>query len=157
MRLMPNWYRPYEGDQDDAQELRYLAASGLSAVGIFPLCGLMTDDMSGAGATALVLFVLTWQVVLWRTALVGLYISDHGIKIRAVHRTRVIPWSRVTCAWAGKAANYNAWQIWVSVGDPERHFETPIWRQGARARHRNRIRLTPEKFAATLAALNSHR
>jgi len=157
MRLMPDWYRPYEGGQDDRYTLRYVVASGMSVAGLFPLCGLAIGNVSGTGATAILLFVLMWEVVLWRVMLVGVYVSDYGIKIRTVHRTRVIPWSQVTRAWAGQATNYDAWQIWVSAGDPERDFETPIWRRGSRARHRNRILLPPEEFAAALAVLNSRR
>lgn len=155
--IMPTWERPYGSDGDDLHTLRYVVASGMSVAGLFPLCGLTMGDVSAAEATAIVLFVLLWEVVLWRVTLVGVYVSDHGIKIRTVHRTRVIPWSQVSRAWAGQAANYDAWQIWVSARDPERDFETPIWRRGSRARHRNRIVLPPEEFAAALSALNSHR
>jgi hypothetical protein len=157
MRSVPDWYRPYESDRDDLYTLRYVVASAMSVAGLFPLCGLTMGDVSLAGAAAAVLFVLTWEVVLWRVTLVGVYVSDYGIKIRKVHRTHVIPWSQVTRAWAGRAADYDAWQIWVSARDPERDIETPIWRRGSRARHRNRIVLSAEEFAAALAALNSHR
>jgi hypothetical protein len=157
MRLMPSWVRPYEGDQDDLYTLRYVVAGGMSVAGLFPLCGVAVGELPGAAAPAIVLFVLMWEVVLWRAMLVGLYVSDHGIKIRMVLHTRVIPWPHVTRAWAGQAANYDAWQIWVSARDPERDFETPIWRRGSRARHRNRIILPSEEFAAVLAALDSHR
>ncbi|RZU71733.1 PH (Pleckstrin Homology) domain-containing protein [Micromonospora kangleipakensis] len=157
MRPMPNWVRPYEGDQDDLHTLRYVVAAGMSVAGLFPLCGAASRGLSGAALPAVVLFVVTWEVVLWRVVLVGVYVSDHGIKIRTVLRTRVIPWSQVTRAWAGQAANYDAWQIWVSARDPERELETPIWRRGSRARHRNRVVLPPEEFAAALAALNSRR
>ncbi|MFG3710244.1 hypothetical protein ACIBTZ_25745 [Micromonospora sp. NPDC049460] len=153
---MPDWYRPYGSDRDDLHTLRYVVASGMSVAGLFPLCGL-TGGVSAAGATVIVLFVLMWEITLWRVTLVGVLVSDHGIKIRRVHRTHVIPWSQVTRAWAGQAADYDAWQIWVSTREPERDIETPIWRRGSRARHRNRIVLPPEEFAAALAALDPHR
>jgi hypothetical protein len=154
---MPRWVRPYGGDQDDLYTRPYVVAGGMSVAGLFPLCGVVVGEPPGAATLAIVLFVLMWEVVVWRVALVGVYVSDYGIKIRMVHRTRVIPWSHLTRAWAGQAANYDAWQIWVSTRDPERDFETPIWRRGSRVRHRNRILLPPEEFAAVLAALNSHR
>lgn len=47
--------------------------------------------------------------------------------------------------------------FWVSARDPERDFETPIWRQGSRARHRNRVVLPPAEFASALAALQPRR
>ncbi|MCM0676488.1 hypothetical protein NCC78_17615 [Micromonospora phytophila] len=153
---MPTWDRAYQTDQDDLHTLRYVVASGMSVAGLFPLCAVGVQ--SGAAATVtVVLFVLMWEALLWRVTLVGVYVSDHGIKIRMVLHTRVIPWPHVARAWAGQAANYDAWQIWVSVRHPERDFETPIWRRGSRARHRDRIVLPPEEFAAVLATLNSRR
>lgn len=155
---MPTWNRAYGADQDDRYALRYVAAGGMSVAGLLPLCGLTVDDPPGAtGIAAVVLFVSMWQVMLWRITLVGLYVSEYGVKIRAPLRTRVIPWPRVTRAWAGRAADHDAWQIWISTRDPERDIETPIWRRGSRARHRNRVVLSPDEFAAVLNTLNSHR
>lgn len=156
MRLVPNWVRPYERDRDYLYALRYVVASGMSVAGLIPLSGVAVGELPRTAALAIVPFVLMWEVVLWRVTLVGVYIGEHGIKIRMVFLTRVIPWSHVARAWAGQAANYDAWQIWVSTRDPGRDFETPIWRRGSRTRHRNRIVLSPEEFAAVLAALNSH-
>ncbi|MFG1949769.1 PH domain-containing protein [Micromonospora sp. NPDC048830] len=154
---MPDWVRPYgyRGDQGDLHTLRYVVAVGASAAGLLPLCGLPGSGVFGG--VAIGLFVSIWQVVLWRVTLVGVYVSDHGIKIRTVFRTRIIPWSQVTRVWAGQAAHYDAWQIWLSARDPERDLETPIWRRGSRARHGNRIFLPPDEFAAVLDALNAHR
>ncbi|MER7334047.1 MULTISPECIES: hypothetical protein [unclassified Micromonospora] len=155
---MPTWDRAYRADQDDRHTLRYVVAAGMSVVGPLLLCGgLAVGESSWAAASAVGVFVLMWEVVLWRVTLVGVFVSDYGIKIRTVHRTQVIPWSRVSRAWAGQAANYDAWQVWVSTRDPERDFETPIWRQGSRARHSNRIVLSPEEFATALATLNAPR
>ncbi|MEH0933916.1 hypothetical protein [Micromonospora psammae] len=155
---MPTWDRVYHSDQDDLYTLRYVVASGMSVAGLLPLCGVASRERPGAAVTTIVvLFVLMWQAMLWRITLVGVYVSDYGIKIRMVLRTRVIPWSHVSRAWAGQAVNFDAWQIWVSTRDPARDFETPIWRRGSQARHRNRIVLAPEEFAAVLATLNSHR
>jgi hypothetical protein len=156
MRLMPNWVRPYERDRDYRYTLRCVVAGGMSVAGLIPLCGVAVGEVPGTAALAIVPFVLTWEVVLWRVTLVGVYVGEHGIKIRMVHLTRVIPWSQVARAWAGQAANSDAWQIWVSTRDPDRDVETPIWRRGSQTRRRNRIVLPPEEFAAVLAALNSH-
>ena len=155
---MSTWDRAYQADQDDLHTLRYVVAGGMSVAGLLPLCvGLSAGNLPWAAAPAVGVFVLMWEVFLWRVTLVGVFVSDYGIKIRMVLQTRVIPWSRVGRAWAGQAASYDAWQVWVSTRDPERDFETPIWRQGSRARHRNRILLSPEEFAAVLATLNSPR
>lgn len=154
---MPRWDRAYQTDQDDLHTLRYVVAAGMSLAGLFPLCSVaLSERPRPAGIAAAALFVLVWEVVLWRVTLVGLYVSDHGIKIRTVLRTRVIAWPQVARVWAGQAADYDAWQIWVSTRDPERDVETPIWRRGSRARHRDRIVLPPEEFAAVLNTL-AHR
>jgi hypothetical protein len=114
-----------------------VVAGGISVAGLFPLCGFVVDEPPGVvGAAALVLFVMTWQVSLW---------------------PRVISWSDVTHVWAGQAAHYDAWQIWVSARDPERDVETPIWRRGSRASHRNRIVLSPHEFATVVALLDPRR
>ncbi|SCL44620.1 hypothetical protein GA0070606_0374 [Micromonospora citrea] len=153
---MPTWDRAYQSGQDDLYNLRYVVAGGMSVAGLLPFCGLAVGEVPWTAAPAVGAFVLMWQVVLWRVTLVGVFVSDHGIKIRLVHRTRVVPWSQVSRAWAGRAANYDAWQIWVSTRDPERDLETPIWREGSPL-HRNRIVLSPEEFAAALATLNPPR
>jgi hypothetical protein len=157
MRLMARWVRPYERDKVAIYALRNVVAGVMSVVGLVPLSGVAVGDLPMAALPVVALFVLMWEVMLWRVALVGVYVSDYGIKIRMVLHTRVVTWSHVARAWAGQAANYDAWQIWVSTRDPERDFETPIWRRGSRVRHRNRIVLPPEEFAAILAALQPPR
>lgn len=155
---MPTWVRPYDVDHDDRHALRYLLAGVMSVVGgLAALSGVATGGASGIAVLLVVLAVLAWTIMLWRVVLVGVWVSDHGIKIRLVLRTHVIAWPQVTRAWAGQAAHFDAWQVWVSGGDPERNVETPIWRRGSRARHRNRIVLAPEEFAAVLTALTPHR
>ena len=156
MPLMHRWVRPYEADQDDWHALRLVFAGAMTVIaGLTVLSGFAAGELPGAAAPPLALFMLAWTVMLWRVVLVGVYVSDHGIKVRMVLRTRVIAWPDVTRAWAGRAAQFDAWQIWVSARDPARDVETPIWRRGSRARHRNRGVLPPQEFAATLAALNS--
>jgi hypothetical protein len=159
---MRRWYSPYP--YNDLRTLRTVVAVAVSVVGgLFPVCGVgvnSTDGIKAAdlpGALPIVGFVVMFELVVWRTALVGVSVSDFGVRVRKVTRTHVIPWSRITRAWAGQAAHYDAWQIWISVSDPVRDIETPLWRKGSRAGHRNRIVLPPEVFAATLQALDPSR
>jgi hypothetical protein len=37
------------------------------------------------------------------------------------------------------------------------HVETPLWRKGTRARHRNRIRLSPDDFHQVFVRLGAGR
>ncbi len=158
MRRMPSWHRPGE-DGDSPHVVRYVAASALSAGGLAVLCaGVVSGELGGVWSLVIAAFMLGWVTLVWRHALVGVWVSDHGVKIRWPHRTRVIPWSQVERAWAGQAAEFDAWQVWVSTRDPEENLETPIWRQGRSAtRYRsrvNRIVLPPEEFSRALAELN---
>lgn len=52
----------------------------MSAAGRIRLCGFAIGELAGAAAPAIALFVLMWEVMLWRAVLVGVYISDDGIK-----------------------------------------------------------------------------
>jgi len=161
MRAMRRWVRPY--GQDDQYALRYVVAGFMSVAGLFPICGALSQadgEVTAADAPwllAIVGYVVLFEIVVWRWALYGVYVSDFGVKVRTFYRTRVLPWSRITRAWAGPAAHYDAWQIWISVRDPERDIETPIWRKGSRQKHSNRVVLPPDEFAATLAALDPQR
>ncbi len=157
MRTMSTWRRAYHSDRGTLHTLRYVVAGGMSVAGLAPLCGLASERIGTAGQLVIVLFVLMWEAAVWRTVLVGVYVSDYGVKIRTVLHTRIIAWSRVSRVWAGPAVSYDAWQIWISRHDPERDFPTPIWRRGSRSRHRNRIVLSPDEFAAVLSRLNAHR
>jgi len=150
---MPTWRSAVAG-HDNA---RYVFGAAWSVAGLLPVLG---PVLAGRPADALwwsVPFVLLWQLVLWRTVLVGVYVSDRGIKIRSVVRTHVVPWSRVDRVWTGQADRYDAWQIWVTTRDPQRHLPTPIWRRGSRATHLTRVVLPVDQFNAVLAALDPTR
>src|SRR5687768_17138244 len=127
---MRRWSRAYHSNGDGFYALRYLFAAFMSVCGLGPLLGFVVDDLDPSAAFGIVPFVVLWQLVLWRVVLVGVYVSDYGVKVRTLSRTHVIPWSRVVRAWAGQARDYDAWQIWLSVCDPEqpkeRDIDTPI-------------------------------
>lgn len=150
---MVQWARPFHRETDDYQ--RWLG-TGMAIIGglVVGVQAVMALDKPLAAAIYAA-FAVAWVVGCVRIVLVEVYLGSRGVKIRHVHRTRVVPWSAVTRVWAGPAAAYDAWQIWVSAGG--RDFETPIWREESRARHRNRIVLPPAEFAATLNALDPRR
>lgn len=145
--------RPYHRSvvESDGYALRYGVTAIMSVAGLFPLGVFFQGRLPWGGAVAIVAFVTLWQTMLWRITLVGVLVGERGIKIRDVLRTHVVPWSDVERVWAGPARKYDAWQLWVST--PDRDLETPIWRKGSRARHRNRIVLSPEEFASVLNIL----
>ncbi|GIH05611.1 hypothetical protein Rhe02_36780 [Rhizocola hellebori] len=147
----------YQRDQDKWYPLIYLVTAVMSVGGLFPLWGFAMGEVDPVFAPVIVLFVLIWEILIWRIVLVGVYVGDAGVKIRMVLRSHVVPWPRLARAWAGQAAHYDAWQIWISTRDPERDLQTPIWRKGSRARHKNRILLSPHEFGAVLDELNRPR
>jgi hypothetical protein len=145
--------RPYHRSvvDSDGYALRYGVTALVSVAGLVPLLGLASARAGWGGAVAGVAFVASWETVVWRIVLVGVLVGERGIKIRGVLRTHVVAWTDVERVWAGPAANYDAWQLWVSTSG--RDLETPIWRKGSRARHRNRIFLSPDEFASVLNVL----
>jgi hypothetical protein len=147
---MPTWRSAVDG-HDTA---RYVFGAAWSVAGFVPVCGPVLAGRSAHTLWLGIPFLLIWQLGLWRTVLVGVYVSDHGIKIRSLFRTRVIPWARVDRVWTGQADGYDAWQIWVTTRDPERHLPTPIWRRGSSAFHVNRIVLPVDQFTAVLTAVD---
>jgi hypothetical protein len=147
------WMRPYHRGvvDSDGYALRYGVAAVMSVGGLVPLLCLAWGRPGWWGAAVVVAFVALWETVLWRVVLVGVLVGERGIKIRGVLWTHVVAWADVTRVWAGPAAAYDAWQLWAST--PGRDLETPIWRAGSRARHRNRIVLSSEEFASVLNVL----
>ncbi|MDG4825318.1 hypothetical protein O7635_26015 [Asanoa sp. WMMD1127] len=149
---MPVWER-VDGESDNP---RFVAAAAWSVVGLLPLCGVFSDI---GWAVVAVPFAALWQVVVWRSMLIGIYVGEDGIKVRSHWRTSVVPWARVERVWAGPADGYDAWQIWVTAREPHRDIPTPVWRRGSRAAARsgNHIVLPPDEFSAALAALDPSR
>ncbi|RKE10833.1 hypothetical protein [Catellatospora citrea] len=151
---MAKWSRPYgDAGEHDGQVTVAVLASAVVAV-LIPAGGLAAGEFTPAVAILYAVFIPSWVTLVWRVTLVGVYVGFEGIKIRHVWRTRMIPWTQLNRAWAGQADDFDAWQIWVTGGDPERDHPTPIWRAGSRTRHRNRIVLDQQEFVAVLAALN---
>ncbi|MFC6023714.1 PH domain-containing protein [Plantactinospora solaniradicis] len=152
---MPAWERPY------GPEGPMLGVAALSILGLLPLCGFATAAEHYLWWQILVpvLFVALWQLVVWRVGLVGVLAGPGGIKVRHLARTRVIPWPAVRRIWIGPANGFDATTIWITAATPEgeREIETPLWRSGSRARHKNRIRLAPDEFYQVFVLLNAGR
>jgi hypothetical protein len=134
---------------------RLLFAAGWSVASLVPIVGLALAGPWWASIG--IPLVLLWQVGLWRAVLVGVYVGDHGIRVRRLARTHTVPWARVDRLWTGQADGYDAWQIWVTTREPQRHIPTPIWRHGSQSFHVNRIVLPADQFSAVLAALDPDR
>jgi hypothetical protein len=150
---MSNWTRPY-GDEDEST-IRYAVATVMSVLSLFVFCGAVFQAATPWAAIPLALFFGLFQAMVWRVLMVGLYIGDQGIKVRMLARTQVIAWSAVDHVWAGRASQFDAWAIWISVHGSERDIETPIWRRGSPARHRNREKLDATEFASIVGRLNA--
>ena len=113
--------------------VRYAVTAVAAIVGaLIPISGLASGELPVGALPVVLPFFVLWGVGIWRIVLVGVYVSDFGVKVRKVFWTHRIPWSRVERAWAGPAAHHDAWQIWITVRDPARDIETPLWRKGSR-------------------------
>lgn len=152
---MRRWVRVYPAGRVDPT--RKAVAGLMSAASATAAGGAIFQEMGTAAGVAAVGLIGFYNLVIWRTVLVGVYVNGFGVKVRKVAWTRVIPWSRMDRAWAGPAAHHDAWQIWITVRDPERDIETPLWRKGSRDRHGNRIVLEPGEFSLALEALDPRR
>ena len=147
---MARWELPYGGPDDLA--LRYLLASALSVFFLLPL-GIVFSrplwSLAPAGA-----FVALGQWAVWRIVLVGLYVSEHGVKVRMVLRTQVIRWAFVDAVSARPArfSGYSA--IWINARYPDRVVETPIWcRRPPNGNNGYRVYLDPEEFSQLVGYL----
>ena len=148
--FVPEWTRPYH---EDSYSTVYIVAALMSAAGLVPICGALSQSVPLPGLVAVLMFCALWQAVLWRVVMVGLYVGDLGIKVRMVLRTTVIPWSQIVRARVGPATGYRrARAIWIVVRDGE-DVQTPIWQTGG-PHHRNRIRLPQQQQADLVASIS---
>lgn len=151
--MATGWRKPYESElQHTLVSVAWLVAA---VVGLVPLCGGVVTGFGPVAWIVVLGFIALWETALWRAVGVGLYVSERGVKVQSILRTTVLPWASLDQAWAAPATGYGAWAIWISVSDPARDVETPIWRKGSRASHRNRRILDPDAFGALLDQLNS--
>jgi len=150
------WRRPY--GSGDWHAARLLLVGVMSAVGLcLPFVPLLSSRVTTAPSYLLpAAFVVLWQTVLWRAALVDVYLNDYGVKVWMVFRTQVIPWPAIDRAWASAATGFDdAMAIWISRTDGRPDVETPIWCRPTPVRQRNRVRLDPAEFDQLLNRLNA--
>jgi hypothetical protein len=149
--MTSRWRQPYRSEADETA--RQVIGVGLALAGLFPVCGTAVTTARPGPTLAALAFVAVWETMLWRAFPVGLYVSESGVKVRTVWRSRVLPWSAVTRVRAGPATGSAASAVWISTTTgPD--VETPIWRRGPRVWRRNRVWLDPDAFAQLIADLN---
>ena len=76
--------------------------------------------------------VACWLLAVGRWNRLGVFVSDHGLKIRRFWRTRTLPWAQVSSIETGKASTpaFSLWSgneqaIWVRR-DNGTWIETPL-------------------------------
>jgi hypothetical protein len=153
---MRPWAEPYEVHRDHTTFTLFLAFLALIMVGVFvaearePHLGWLVPP---AG-------LVVAGVYAWRISTVGVAVNDHGVRLRRVLWTRVIPWSQVERAWVGPARRQSAEAMWITVrkpGEPEwRDVETLLWLQGAKdwSISRNAVPLSPAGMAHVVELIN---
>ena len=155
---MSQWRRPYK------QRIRpflHLYAAFFSVFGFLPLCGiggLPSDGGEWAGTMVLIAFVALWQAIVWRSALVGLYVGPPGIRLRTMLRTRTIPWADVHRVLVVDDPQYRNRGLAIVTRWGTR-VETPVWQfawQWLRARGpASREFLAPAELDALAAELDT--
>lgn len=150
---MARWEVPY-GSPDGAL-VRYVFATIVSLAALCPLGWLVLGGPRPWPAwLAVPLFVAAFVTLVWRVVLVGVWVGAAGVRVRMVHRTRTVPWSRLDRVWIAPATGYDALALWISVLDgPD--VETPVWRAGPGAVHKNRTKLPQDELAALMELLRA--
>jgi hypothetical protein len=153
--VVQRWIRPYGGRPGDVL-VGVTVGVALIAM-LLQLCGgLLREPLSVGAIAVLVAFDIAFLIGVWRTLSIGLFINEHGIKVKRVWRTRVFAWTEVILVRAGTANVHHVRAIVVTVRDPRRTIETPIWcKDGSRVR-RNRIWLKSDEFNRLIDQLNLH-
>jgi hypothetical protein len=119
-------------------------------VACLPVCGI--GQVSWLNWMLLPALAGVTLLLIWRIALIGVSISDTGIKVRHVTRTHIVPWPEVVQIWPGPAREHRATAIWISTA--AEHIETPFWLRDPKARHKHRIKLRQADFDELLRVLN---
>ncbi len=151
---MQRWVRPY-GTRYDGD----LAATaiGIAAVGVLVVtCGFALQGPAPVTSwIAILAFDALFLTMAWRIARVGLFIHEHGVMVRTVLRTRVVPWTAIALVREGRPRRYNARAIVLELRGGQRAVETPIWLRTGSPNHRNRIKLSADEFQSLIERLNT--
>ncbi len=85
-----------------------------------------------AGGFAIYGFFAIWLTVVWRAMRTGLYTNEASVRIRWIHRTRTVAWSRITSVDVEPARYFDMPTrrpaVWFTLDDGER-IETPVQRR----------------------------
>ena len=123
---------------------------------VVQVCGFVAQGPSPVATWIVFLtFDALFLVMAWRIARVGLYINEHGVKVRMVLRTRIVPWNAIALVREGSATGYDARAVVLALRGQQRAVETPIWHEDGAPRHRNRIKLDDEEFHRLIDRLNA--
>lgn len=151
---MTSWTTPYK---DSWRVLPYgIAVIGttFAAFGI----GIVATPAQSVGAVLIVLpFLGAWLTFAWRLARTGLVISDAGVRVRWLHRTRTFSWNRVERFHTARDILAPG-RLWIELTDGIQ-VRTPI----QRVRHLvlgsplsdGGTWLTPDRYEALLRTLNN--
>jgi hypothetical protein len=130
MDAMTAWTRPYRDPFRIATGVLALFGSGIAcviAVGI--LAGHWTEPWARVPAA---LFVALWLTCAWRLQRTALVISDHGVRVRWLLRTRTMDWNEIDGFRFGLDVMVVN-RLWIDLTDGRR-IRTPVQR-GPRLRY----------------------
>jgi hypothetical protein len=93
---------------------------------VIPLAALGGSGVDLAPTVLVLAFGTLWQTLLWRTALIGLYVGEPGIRLRTLFRARTIPWQDVHRVRVVEDFRYDN-RVLVIVAHDGTHVQTPVW------------------------------
>jgi hypothetical protein len=118
-----SWTTPYT---DRWRVLPYSFALFGTALTVFVII-MMASDRRTVGALLIVLPPLgAWLTLAWRLARIGLVVSEIGVRVRWLYRTRTFSWDRVRRFHTARDILAPA-RLWIELTDGTR-VRTPIQR-----------------------------
>ncbi|GAA4949796.1 PH domain-containing protein [Actinoplanes utahensis] len=91
------------------------------------------------------LFLLVWAAGSWQVARMGVYFSEHAVRVRGVLRTRTVPWADVDGVFvdevvhrAGPLRIPAGKTVFLALRDGGR-VNTAMWEQGLEFHHRPQL------------------
>ncbi|WP_436530699.1 hypothetical protein [Actinoplanes sp. HUAS TT8] len=119
------------------------------------------EELSGVLAAAV--FLAVWLTAVNRLTRAGIYLSDHGVRLRGVFRTRTFVRAEIAEAVSAPAELFGRptarQAIWLVLRDGTR-IEAPVqertfYRSTPLTKNSGAV-LAPSRFAETLTAVNQH-
>jgi hypothetical protein len=125
MRCVAQWVRPYE---DPVRALLYVLAmvGTVFAAVVGVLMAVAWQQVSVGEVLIVVSFFAVWLTFAWRFARTALVVSDEGVRLRWLLRTRTLRWDQVREFYTARDGVISQ-RLWIELSDGTR-VRTPVQR-----------------------------